>query len=73
MMKPLYQINDIWAGLQPVTLVSFKTMRKGQRVTRYRWRREDGNSVGIWAAPFVNEAQAYAAADRHPEFSVRGA
>lgn len=33
---------DIWAGNVPALVVPFKTTRKGQRVTRYRWQRVDG-------------------------------
>ena len=38
--------NDIWAGNVPAHVVAFTTTRKGQRVTRYRWQRVDGQSCG---------------------------
>lgn len=60
---------DVWAGNVPCFLTSFKTKRRGETVTRYRWQREDGLQAHHWVAPFQTVDGAIAAAQRHACFS----
>ncbi|MDO6963995.1 hypothetical protein [Rhizobium alvei] len=62
--------RDTYAGVVAAILVPFKTKRKGQTVTRYRWQEEvRGFAAGGWASPFVSTDQAIACAKRHALFS----
>lgn len=59
--------HDIWQGAVACRVEPFTTKRKGERVTRYRWRRVDGQGVGH--LPFRTVAGAVAAAMRDQRFS----
>lgn len=62
--------RDTWAGEVAAVLVPFKTKRRGETVTRYRWQEQDRSfSCGGWATPFVSVEQAIACAKRHHLFS----
>ena len=61
--------RDAWAGPVAVALVAFRTKRRGQPVTRYRWIRRDGQSLGIWRSPFATIRRGVTAARDHALFS----
>lgn len=70
-MKPAAYATyfDIWAGPVEAALIPFKAKRKGETVTRYRWQRANGQSVGGFASPFVTVDGALAAIKRHACFA----
>lgn len=61
--------NDTWAGNVPAELVGFKTKRRGEAVTRYRWTSRVSNTGGFVASGFATIEGAIAAAQRHANFS----
>lgn len=60
--------NDTWAGERTVALLPFRTKRRGETVTRFRWVDDRGQSAGGFAAPFVSPERAVAAVARHACF-----
>ncbi len=58
------KFNDIWAGNVDAQVLAFKTTRRGERVTRYRWVRVDGQGCGYNAFPSVARAVAAVRLDR---------
>jgi hypothetical protein len=61
--------TDIWAGPIAAQLVPFRTKRRGETVTRYRWQSANGQSVGGFASPFVSVDGALRAIARHACFA----
>lgn len=58
--------RDIWAGDIAATVEAFKTTRRGQRVTRYRWT---SATQSLPLAVFATVSGAVAYAERHACFS----
>lgn len=62
--------HDTWAGNVTAALVGFKTKRRGETVTRFRWVQPNGQNAGGFACGgFSSVAAALRAADRHANFS----
>lgn len=62
--------NDIWSGQVVATVVAFRTKRRGETVSRYRWLQSNGMAAGGFVAGgFSTVAGAVAAAQRHACFS----
>lgn len=55
--------KDIWAGNVAAELREFKTTRRGQRVTRFRWQRVDGMHCDSRAFQTISGAIAALARD----------
>lgn len=59
--------NDIWAGPVEAFVAPFRTKRRGETVTRYRWERRDRQHCS--STVFTSPEQAVAAAQRDARFS----
>jgi len=61
--------RDIYAGTVAASLVPFKTQRRGEAVTRYRWLRANGQAAGGFVSGGFSSVEAgLAAANRHAGF-----
>ncbi|HTM78665.1 MAG TPA: hypothetical protein VL133_13675 [Devosia sp.] len=62
--------HDTWAGNVTADLVGFKTKRRGESVTRFRWVQANGQGAGGFVAGgFSTVSAALRAATRHANFS----
>jgi hypothetical protein len=62
--------RDCYAGPVAASLVPFRTKRRGETVTRFRWLQANGQGAGGFVSGgFATVAGAVAAAQRHAEFS----
>jgi hypothetical protein len=61
--------RDTYAGVVGARLIAFKTKRRGETVTRFRWEQDNGQGCGYVAGGFVTVDGACVAAQRNQLFS----